>query len=476
MELSYPSIKSGGGGGIRNLIKRATLLKNRRTVVSGGGGGGRREQAFEDYEFVNQNPDDMTWKERENYESDPRVRIAREKQATLDSQAEYRSFQAEQSMVQEQRMQRDQYLKEQKQSYDMNKDLVYKSIELLNNARTNGNMALQKNLLAGMEGYLRNLDPRMQQLLAPVIQSGPFSPEAEKMRKWDEHNPMPQDFRRVDPSVNPEIYANAWLDQQVWHEGRERFRSGKDPVKRNFARIDKDLVVVRTKDGATVMTVEDMKLESLAKKYGKTPGELILQGGVRGPDRKVLKDGKEVTYGFNIDLAGNRSVEVRGEAPSAEHDKATEWAASYQEWDDADDDEKKKFKNSTIAQAKRLIEEDGMELNEYNERYFRPKFGANLTIAPDGTTGVVYGEPDILERHHVYVNTSGEVFTEYGESLGDYATAAETLRLRLEIAEITEVEEERLLKAKGTWGRGRAGGAFRMLQEKRKSGGASGDF
>ena len=394
----------------------------------------------------------------------------------LESDLEYRAFQKNKDIVQEQRMQEQLALEKSKESYGRNKDLVYKSIELLNKATASGNMAMQKNIIAGMEGYLRDLDPHMQELLSPIIQSGPFSQEANKMRKWDEHNPMPQDFRQVDPSQNSEIYANAWLDQQMWHEGRERFRTGTDPVKRNFARIDKDLAVVRTKDGAIVMTIEDMKLESLAKKYGKTPGELILQGGVRGTDIKVLKNGKELTYGFNIDLAGNRSVEIRDEAPSAEHDKATEWAASYQEWDNADENEKKKFKNSTIAQAKKLIEKDGMELSEYNRKYFRPKFGGNLTIAPDGATGVVYGEPEILERHRVYVNTSGEVFTEFGEELGDYATAAEELRFRLEMAEIESVEEERQLKVRSTWGRGRVGGAFQMLQEKRKSGGASGDF
>jgi len=443
MQLSYPKI--GKGPTMRSLISRAKAVYKRDhpDFVRGysGGGGHSEERA----------------------------------QIRLESDLEYRAFQKQKDIATFDQNERKMQAKERKQSLDRNKELVYKSIELLNIAKANGNMALQKNIIAQVEGYFYDLDPEMQEFISPIIASGPFSKEASRMRKWDEMNPMPQ--VDADPDLNPQAYAHQVNDWHTHKSKREGFRTGKAGPIPSILRIDEERFVM-TGDNPRIATNDDLKIDEFAKKYGVTSGEVIANGGYRGPNRDVLRDGKKVTYGFNVSLDGNRSLEVRSKTPTKMNNEAMQWAAAFQEWDDLDSDEQKKAANSSIAQAKEIIGKGDDGLREYNDRYFRPRFGANLTIAPDGTTGVIYGEPQILENHRVYMNASGEVFTEYGESLGDYETAVETLRIRLEVAEIQRVEKEREMQARGKAARrGRGGGAFRMMQgQKPKSFGVSGDF
>jgi len=443
MQLSYPKI--GKGPTMRSLIGRAKAVYKRDhpvyTRAYGGGGGHSEERA----------------------------------QIRLESDLEYRAFQKQKDIATFDQNERKMQATERKQSLDRNKELVYKSIELLNIAKANGNMALQKNIIAGMEGYLRALDPHMQSLIAPIIQSGPFSPEATKMRKWDEHNPMPQDFRRVDPNLNPEMYANAWSDWQGWHEARELFRTGKAPHKRQFGRINKDLAVVRTKDGAMVMSDEDMQLDAMAKKYDVPLGQMLLEGGVRGRPITVEQDGQKVVRRFNVDLSGNRTIELVSQDPKKGTEEGGVWAATFEMWDDLNSDEQKKAKFSTIAQAKAFIDtgpekERDQRVREYSDKYFKPAHGGNFIVRKDGTTAVVFGERDILENYHVIINSQGRVFTEHGEDLGPYETAAESLRFRTEVMESQRVEKEREMKARGgAVRRGRVGGALRMIEEKKRN-------
>lgn len=440
MHLSRPPINPGKGSLLSSLLSRRP---HRRRF--GGGGGGRSSSQLPEIDLSH-----ATRSEKEAYFANPKVQEALMKRVRLESDLEYRAFEQRKAEVQEERLRERLELDKTKESYQRNKDLVYKSIELLNKAKTNGNMALQRNIIHGMESYIRNLDPHMQALIAPIVASGPFSPEAGKMRRWDEMHPTPQ--VSADPELQPQIAAMQYNELAKWGQARSMFQFGKAGPKQSFIRMSENMYAILG-DNPRAVSAEDIKLEAFAKKYDKTPGEILANGGYRGPVIETQVEGKKYKSRWFVGLDGRRALETVGEEPTKELKAAQQFATVWSDWEELDDDVKEGEKNSLIALGKRLVEDEGWDLRRFSDTYVKPIYGMNLIERPDGTAAMVPGRPDVLEGIKVFVTNEGKFYSSLGEELGSYEEAQNEIQVQKELGMIYEEqrkEAKRITKQKVT--------------------------
>lgn len=260
----------------------------------------------------------------------------------------------------------------EKESFEREKWMMNKFIELYSKARNDGDIALQENLMSQGNNFLGALSPQSKQLMIPILESSPFSPTRQRMREYDKMFPAPRISASMDQE--PYLYARQAWDLEDWEARRESYITGKSPRKRSLIALDadKDRFSYRDSSGRIHTASSDtLQLQGFADRTESTIAEVLANGGAYiGEKRTVVIDGYE--YDTRTFLPyGASQAEVRttpkGETPELRGKKklSRDFMANYGLDEPTD----------KIASNVLRMEEAGRSFDEISDAYLYPLLG-----------------------------------------------------------------------------------------------------
>jgi hypothetical protein len=180
-----------------------------------------------------------------------------------------------------------------KEQFDQDKELVFKWTELINKARASGNKGLETQLLAQGQTFIDNMNPKMQQLMAPILRAGPFDPREVRMRKYLEMHPQPR--ITADPTIEPYAYARQAQDLLEWESRTKAFKLGDKPTPIPSVVPHGEGLYLVTGDTPKMMSSEEYNIAAFAESHGSNLAEYLAYDGVPGEHVNTVINGQQIT-------------------------------------------------------------------------------------------------------------------------------------------------------------------------------------
>lgn len=327
----------------------------------------------------------------------PRVRVkSRGSRGPSEEQKQRYFLQQQLAIAKEERQQfkmmADLANREKQQKFEKEKWIVNTWTEAINKAKSEGNVALQENLISKARWFINDLSDESYALMKPHISAGPFDPMKQKLQKFEEFNPPPK--ITADPQEQPLAYAQQLFQVEDWEAHKAGFMTGKTPIKRKLVQLDDTHFALRDKDGrVSLATEETLQLQAFADKFDVPVGQVIADGGAYGTERIVVANGYKTKYRSFVSYPDrevinpetgekqqlfSRSVVTTGQdLTTAERQRRSRKEKTHEEflanWGLED------TKSELVKQVKRL-DESGVPFGQISEMVLKPVTGMNYRL------------------------------------------------------------------------------------------------